>query len=60
MDLPATATEYLYFRKALDVMKGLDATMWVLVLELWSCSSSYEKDIFGFNVSETATQKHKV
>ncbi|XP_052058384.1 ribonuclease Oy-like [Mytilus californianus] len=26
MDLPATANEYMYFRKALDVMKGLDAT----------------------------------
>ena len=27
MDLPATANEYLYFRKALDVMKIFDATM---------------------------------
>lgn len=27
MDLPSTANEYLYFRKALDVMKLYDATM---------------------------------
>ncbi|CAG2228103.1 RNASET2 [Mytilus edulis] len=49
MDLPATATEYLYFRKALDVMKGLDATI------LLNNKNIMPSDTKVYNVSQLET-----